>query len=102
MSEIHNNKKRMPVVLKSQDHQAWLTGNEVSGFSFPYDVDLEANPVQGKNNLEWTLFPHPSLRNLPHSIFLDQLKGLGIIFKISTEFNPCGFIIQRFVQQLEI
>ncbi|WP_300435909.1 SOS response-associated peptidase [Christiangramia sp.] len=45
MSEIHNNKKRMPVVLKSADHQSWLTGNEVSNFAFPYDVELEAKPV---------------------------------------------------------
>jgi len=45
MSEIHNNKKRMPVVLKSQDHQAWLTGNEVSDFAFPYNVELEAKPI---------------------------------------------------------
>lgn len=45
MSEIHNNKKRMPVVLKKEDRNRWLSGAELSGFSFPYEVELRATPV---------------------------------------------------------
>lgn len=45
MSEIHNNKKRMPVVLKKEDHLSWLSGSEVSNFAFPYEVELIAEKV---------------------------------------------------------
>lgn len=45
MSEIHNNKKRMPVVLDKADHNNWLNGTNVSNFAFPYDVALNAQPV---------------------------------------------------------
>lgn len=42
MSEIHNNKKRMPVILKKEDWNQWLSGKELSTFAFPYEVDLQA------------------------------------------------------------
>lgn len=42
MSEIHNNKKRMPVVLTKEDQQGWLDGIELSNFAFPYEVALKA------------------------------------------------------------
>ncbi|CAM4038357.1 SOS response-associated peptidase [Gillisia limnaea] len=45
MSRIHNNKKRMPVVLKKKDRNKWLSGGEVENFTFPYDVELEAVEV---------------------------------------------------------
>lgn len=45
MSKIHNNKKRMPVVLKEKDRTQWLNGEEVGNFAFPYDVELEAEEV---------------------------------------------------------
>lgn len=45
MSEIHNNKKRMPVVLHQKDHAAWLRGEEVGNFAFPYEVPLYAVAV---------------------------------------------------------
>lgn len=45
MSEIHNNKKRMPVVLKKEDHSLWLSGKDVSHFAFPYEVELNASKV---------------------------------------------------------
>ena len=45
MSKIHNNKKRMPVVLHQKDHSAWLKGKEVDNFAFPYEVQLNAVPV---------------------------------------------------------
>lgn len=45
MSEIHNNKKRMPVVLRKEDRNAWLQGIDLGSFAFPYEVELEARPV---------------------------------------------------------
>lgn len=45
MSEIHNNKKRMPVVLKKEDQKNWLTGKNLNNFAFPYEVELEAKEV---------------------------------------------------------
>ena len=45
MSEIHNNKKRMPVVLRKEDQKKWLKGDEIRQFAFPYEVDLTATPV---------------------------------------------------------
>jgi putative SOS response-associated peptidase YedK len=45
MSKIHNNKKRMPVVLKKEDRQHWLEGKDVESFAFPYEVELTATEV---------------------------------------------------------
>lgn len=45
MSEIHNNKKRMPVVLKATDRNRWLSGAEVANFAFPYEVNLIAMKI---------------------------------------------------------
>lgn len=45
MSEIHNNKKRMPVVLKKEDRYRWLSGADIANFSFPYEVELRAIPL---------------------------------------------------------
>lgn len=45
MSKIHNNKKRMPVLLRKQDRKAWLSGKDESEFSFPYEVELGAREV---------------------------------------------------------
>lgn len=41
MSEIHNTKKRMPIILNREDEQHWLAGQDVV-FS---DVELEAREV---------------------------------------------------------
>ncbi|MGY5850141.1 SOS response-associated peptidase [Salegentibacter sp. F14] len=45
MSEIHNNKQRMPVVLKKEDRQSYLSGRAIVDFAFPYEVKLAARPV---------------------------------------------------------
>jgi putative SOS response-associated peptidase YedK len=42
MSEIHNTKKRMPVIVKKEDEAAWLEGAPVAEFAFPYETQLEA------------------------------------------------------------
>ena len=43
MSEIHNTKQRMPIVLKQEDEQHWLAGENYKDFKFPYSCDLKAN-----------------------------------------------------------
>lgn len=45
MSKIHNNKKRMPIVLRQRDLGPWLGGSDIEHFAFPYEVDLNASPV---------------------------------------------------------
>tara|TARA_B100000949_G_scaffold171470_1_gene151850 strand:- start:2150 stop:2767 length:618 start_codon:yes stop_codon:yes gene_type:complete len=45
MAEIHNNKKRMPIILKKNDRNRWLTGESLEEFQFPYSINLEAEPI---------------------------------------------------------
>lgn len=45
MSEIHNNKKRMPVILRREDCENWLKGMEISNVGFPYEIPLTASLV---------------------------------------------------------
>lgn len=45
MSEIHNNKQRMPVILKQEDEQYWLQGKNYEAFKFPYSCNFVAKPV---------------------------------------------------------
>ena len=43
MSYVHNNKRRMPVMLKPGDEAAWLDPrNAVKDFAFPYQANLVA------------------------------------------------------------
>jgi putative SOS response-associated peptidase YedK len=42
MAEIHNTKKRMPIILKPQDENKWLNQNPINEFAFPYEVNLVA------------------------------------------------------------
>lgn len=46
MTEIHNNKMRMPVVLKKEDEEAWLAKAPIEDFAFPYEVELVAVPEE--------------------------------------------------------
>lgn len=50
MSEIHNTKKRMPVILKKEDEKHWLQGKNYTDFAFPYSCDLIATSLE--NNSE--------------------------------------------------
>ncbi len=45
MSEIHNNKQRMPVILHHRDYDKWLQGAAHKDFAFPYEVKLKAQKV---------------------------------------------------------
>lgn len=51
MSEIHNIKKRMPIILKPNDEKAWLTGANYNDFAFPYEVDLKATSLDAQFSL---------------------------------------------------
>jgi len=43
MEEIHNNKKRMPIILKKEDRNEWLKGGALENFKFPYEVPFPLN-----------------------------------------------------------
>lgn len=42
MAEIHNIKKRMPIILKQEDEVKWLEHQPIQEFAFPYEVNLVA------------------------------------------------------------
>ncbi len=46
MSEIHNTKKRMPVILNPADEKNWLDGADYEQFQYPYSQDLIATLLQ--------------------------------------------------------
>ena len=55
MTEIHNTKHRMPIVLTNALEQDWLTDRDIQDFAFPnHEADLVAV------NLDQT-FEHPTL-----------------------------------------
>lgn len=45
MSEIHNSKMRMPVILKREDENEWLRGKSIDTFKFPYTTELQAKKI---------------------------------------------------------
>jgi len=40
MKYIHNNKKRMPIILKDAYEEKWLAGAGIPQFVYPYSVNL--------------------------------------------------------------
>ena len=53
MAEIHNTKKRMPIILKQEDEKKWLNHYPINDFAFPYEVNLVANKLKSDS---YTLF----------------------------------------------
>lgn len=51
MAEIHNIKKRMPVILKKEDEVNWLNHEPYQEFALPYQVDLKAICLDMPQNL---------------------------------------------------
>ena len=51
MSEIHNIKKRMPIILKQGDESDWLDGREIQDFALPYQTDLIATSLSNTPTL---------------------------------------------------
>lgn len=45
MAEIHNHKKRMPIILHQEDEHNWLEGAPTKNFAFPYEVNLVATKI---------------------------------------------------------
>ena len=44
MSEIHNSKKRMPVILSRENENEWINGQAVLDFAYP-DIDFVARAI---------------------------------------------------------
>lgn len=52
MSEIHNTKQRMPVLLNKQVQYRWLDDIPLEDFAFPnYEAELEATNLTNENRL---------------------------------------------------
>ena len=49
MSEIHNTKQRMPIILKREDEKSWLEGEDYKSYQFPYSSHLIANPLKSND-----------------------------------------------------
>jgi len=45
MSEIHNSKKRMPLILKPEDEQNWLTNQDIDYFKNYNFENLKAEKI---------------------------------------------------------
>ncbi len=45
MAEIHNTKKRMPIILKPEDESKWLQHKPINDFAYPYQVTLIATKL---------------------------------------------------------
>ena len=46
MQYVHNNKKRMPVMLNKEDESSWLdSSKKIQDFAFPYSANLIAMPT---------------------------------------------------------
>jgi len=45
MAEIHNIKKRMPIILHPEDEVKWLSLDPIANFAYPYSVDLVATKL---------------------------------------------------------
>ncbi|AOW20748.1 SOS response-associated peptidase [Urechidicola croceus] len=56
MSEIHNTKQRMPIILKKEDEQSWLKGEEYNHFAFPYSSNIIAKPIIDNSSGQLGLF----------------------------------------------
>ncbi len=50
MAEIHNIKKRMPIVLHQDDELNWLAQEPLEKYSFPYTSDLIGLPINDELN----------------------------------------------------
>lgn len=50
MSEIHNTKQRMPIILKKEDEQNWLSGTNYKQFAYPYSNNLIATSLKPNSN----------------------------------------------------
>jgi len=45
LAEMHNTKKRMPIILKKDDEARWLQQEPILNFAYPYSIDLLAKKI---------------------------------------------------------
>jgi putative SOS response-associated peptidase YedK len=45
MAEIHNHKKRMPIILQQEDEHRWLDNAPMQDFAYPYEAALVARKI---------------------------------------------------------
>lgn len=45
LAEIHNTKKRIPIILKKDDEARWLQQEPILNFAYPYSIDLLAKKI---------------------------------------------------------
>ncbi len=50
MSEIHNTKQRMPVLLRKEDEINWLSGKNFNIYAYPYSCDIIASKINENNS----------------------------------------------------
>lgn len=50
MAQIHNTKKRMPVILAPNEEKSWLNGADFSSFQQPYSHNLNAQEISEESN----------------------------------------------------
>ena len=53
MAEIHNTKKRMPIILKPEDESKWLQHEPINNFAYPYEVNLVAKAFPSDTLTLW-------------------------------------------------
>ena len=51
MREIHNIKKRMPIILNKEDESDWLDGGNIQDFALPYQTELIATSLSDTPSL---------------------------------------------------
>lgn len=56
MAEIHNIKKRMPIILKQEDEAKWLDNANYENFAIPYQTELIARKLDSDSNVQVALF----------------------------------------------
>jgi putative SOS response-associated peptidase YedK len=50
MAQIHNTKKRMPVILSPDEENSWLNGTSYSAFQQPYSHSLKAREISEESD----------------------------------------------------
>jgi putative SOS response-associated peptidase YedK len=56
MAEIHNSKKRIPVILQKEDESKWLEHYPIKEFAYPYEVNLKAKLLEDNSSNQRSLF----------------------------------------------
>lgn len=77
MAEVHNIKKRMPIILKQENELKWLQHANYKEFGFPYSVDLIAKNL----NSQTSLFKYINMKN-----FISTLIFIAVLLISQSSF----------------